>query len=120
VIILKEKKSLKEQKLDEMAVLVVSSKQDRLPFKITVQSPDFAPTHARIRDLKTGKHKLGAFEVSRSMPRNPSEIKDYEEGVTDDMRQIIFNWAKLPNKDGFPGTNWSALYYVCSLNNKNR
>ena len=120
MVIPQEKKDVKEQRLDGMAILVVSSKQDRLPFKITVQFPDFAPAHAHVRDLKTGERKLGAFEVSKTPPQSPQAIKNCEEGVSPDMRQIIFDWAGLPNQGGFPGTNWDALYYVCSLNDKKR
>jgi hypothetical protein len=110
--------SLKEkQKLDEMAFLVVSSTKDgRLPFRIAVKSPDHNPPHARILDLKTGKQELGQFLISSKAPRKLNDIKDYKQGITDDMRKQILDWADrscgvLPEI-----TNWESLLYTWQFN----
>jgi hypothetical protein len=113
MIILKEK-----QRLDEMAILRVSSKRDGLPFRITIQSPETNHLpHAHIRDLKTGKVKLGEFAISKNPPRQPQDIKDFGEGITkdrevaDDWRRLIFQWAYRPNaKYSGKITNWEALW----------
>jgi hypothetical protein len=113
MIILKEK-----EKFNEMAIQVVSDRKDRLPFRVTVQSPDFDPPHAHIRDLETGRKKLGAFVVPSSPPAKPEDLKDYEEGISPEMRKIVFQWINKPSQHGYPGTNWGFLNLLCSLNRK--
>jgi len=112
MIILKEKK----QPLDEMSIRVISTLKDNLPFRITIQTPDKAePDHAHIRDLKTGKILMGAFLVSKNPPHSPRDIKDWKEGITENMRQLVFDWSKRPN-EFIPITNWQALVYECEIN----
>ena len=118
--ILKEKQASEaqqyEQLLNEMSIRVISSKNDGLPFRITIQTPDKKEIdHAHIRDLRTGNIKQGAFIVTKIPPRSPQDIKDWHEGITDEMRELIFKWSKLRNWC-FPGTNWQALVYECSIN----
>ena len=74
MIIVKEKENL-----DEMALQVVSSRKDGLPFRIVIKSPDHQPPHAHIMDLKTGKTELGLFEISKSPPRSAEDIKGYKQ-----------------------------------------
>jgi hypothetical protein len=105
------------QKLEEMAILVVSSRDDNLPFRITIKSPDHQPPHAHIMDLKTGKIELGQFLLSRSMPRSLKDIKDYKQGLADEMRQKILEWAPLKNKR-FNKNNWDALCSEWMVNEK--
>jgi hypothetical protein len=109
---------LKEKRLDEMAILRVSSERDGLPFRITIQSPETNHLpHAHVRDLKTGRIKLGEFALSKSPPRSPRDIKDFGEGLAKDeetankWRELIFRWAYRPNKK-YSGkiTNWEALW----------
>jgi hypothetical protein len=110
MIILKEKRQL-----NEMAILVASSLKNRLPFRIAVQSPDFDPPHGHVRDLRTGKQKLGAFIIPQSPPKKPEDIKDYEEGITDEMREIIFRWINLRSTRGLPGFTGTNLDLLKSL-----
>jgi hypothetical protein len=108
MIILREK-----HPLDEMAIRVISSRSDGLPFKITIQSPEtdhLNMPHAHIRDRETGKKKLGAFQIPKSMPRRPEDIKDFAEGVSDEWRELIFRWMKSKYKKYPRLTNWEALY----------
>ena len=88
MVIIKEK-----QNLDEMAIRVISSKRDGLPFKITIHAPDHRPPHAHVKDLETGKRELGQFKISETMPRRPEDIKDYKQGIPGEWRQLIFQWA---------------------------
>ena len=105
-----------EQLLNEMSIRVISSKDDGLPFRITIQTPDKKETdHAHIRDLRTGKIKMGAFVITKNPPRSSQDILDWHEGITDETRELIFKWSKLRNWC-FPGTNWQALVYECSIN----
>jgi len=105
-------------KLDEMAIRPVSSREDGLPFRIAIKSPDHQPPHAHIMDLKTGKKELGQFLIAKNSPRLPNDIKDYKQGITDDMRALISKWAGQPHRP-FPGvTNWEALYLDWTRNEK--
>jgi hypothetical protein len=105
MITLKEK-----QNFNEMSIRVISSRKDGLPFRIAIKSPDHFPPHAHIFDLRTGKTELGQFEISKTAPRKPEDIKDYRQGVTDDMRELIFGWANSPHKVFSKISNWEALY----------
>lgn len=110
--------------LDEMAILRVSSGNDGLPFRITVQSPETNhQPHAHIRDLKTGKIKLGEFALTRNPPRYPEDIKDFGEGMpkdralADEWRDLIFRWASAPSmKYSSKITNWEALWGAWLMN----
>ena len=114
MVILKEK-----QNLDEMARLLVSSRADKLPFRIAVQSPEHPPPHAVVLDLQTGKTIIGEFLISKSLPRSPDDIKDFRKGITDEMRALIFQWARLPNQ-GFLNkfSNWETLNLLWAKNEK--
>jgi hypothetical protein len=107
-----------KQNLDEMAILVVSAREDNLPFRIAIKSPDHQPPHAHIMDLKNGKTELGQFLVSNNPPSKPEDIKNYKQGITDDMRQAIFTWSKYPHKVLRKYTNWEALYSQWTVNDK--
>jgi hypothetical protein len=113
MIILKEK-----QKFDEMAIQVVSSREDGLPFRIAIKAPDHSPPHAHVMDLSTGKIEQGQFLISEKRPRSPEDIKDYKQGVTDSMRQAIFDWADRPNRGISTVTNWALLYWEWCRNEK--
>jgi hypothetical protein len=106
MIIFKEK-----QPLDEMAVRVISSRSDGLPFRITIQSPDHTDKpHAHLKDLATGNKEMGQFEIPKAMPNHSSDIKDYKRGIPDEWRELIFQWCKAPWKKNPYITNWDALY----------
>jgi hypothetical protein len=111
MVIIKEK-----QRLDEMAIAVVSSRKDGLPFRITIQLPDHQPPHAHIKDLETGKKELGQFEISKSMPRRPEDIKDYKQGISDEWRRMIFQWVKKRCTKVPVAKNWEALCFEWELN----
>jgi len=105
-----------KQDLDEMAILAVSSRKDGLPFRIAIKSPDHSPPHAHIMDLKTGKKELGQFLLSKSFPRNPADIKDYKQGITNEMRELVFKWANLPFQLLPKNKNWEALCMLWETN----
>jgi hypothetical protein len=111
MIILKEM-----QKFDEMALRVISSPQDGLPFRIIIQSPDHQPPHAHIKDLETGKKEEGQFEIPKNMPRIPEDIKNYKQGITDAMRQLIFSWMKNSHRKQPKLNNLEALQLDWSRN----
>jgi hypothetical protein len=113
MIILKEK-----QHIEEMAIQAVSSRRDGLPFRIAIKAPDHQPPHAHVMDLSTGKTEQGQFLVSENPPRSPKDIKDYKQGVTDTMRQTIFDWANRPNRDLPTITNWAVLYWEWCRNER--
>jgi hypothetical protein len=113
MVILREK-----QKFDEMAILVVSAREDNLQFRIAIKSPDHQPPHAHVMDLKTGKKELGQFLVSNNPPRKIDDIKNYKQGVDDEIRKAIFEWSKSPHKVLRKYTNWEALYLQWTVNNK--
>jgi hypothetical protein len=101
-----------QQKLDGMAILVVNSPKDSLPFRITIKSPDHQPPHAHVMDLATGRKEMGQFLIEEKPPNKPEDIKDYRQGITDGMRQEIVAWAKLRNKDLPKVTNWEQLVWL--------
>lgn len=101
-----------QQKLDEMAIAVINSPNDNLPFRITIKLPDHQPPHAHIMDKATGKKELGQFLIDNHSPKKPEDIKDYKQGVTDDMRQAVFEWAGKRNKDLPKVTNWEQLVWL--------
>jgi hypothetical protein len=106
-----------KQSLDEMAILVVSSpRKDNLPFRVTIKSPDHQPPHAHVMDLATGKKEIGQFLISKNAPRKPDDIKDYKQGISDEMRENIFNWSKFSYKDASEITNWHALNIAWKFN----
>jgi hypothetical protein len=113
MIIIKEKENL-----DEMAICPVSSRSDGLPFRISVKTPDHLPPHAHVMDLKTGNKELGQFEIPKSMPRRPEDIKDYKQGISNEWRSLIFQWMKMPYKRCPEITNWEGLYYGFLVNVK--
>jgi hypothetical protein len=67
-------------------------------------------------DKDTGKDELGQFLISKRPPALPDDIKDYEQGITDDMRLALVKWAKLPNKLFTKYKNWEALNLIFDLN----
>ena len=101
-----------QQQLDEMAIRVISSRSDGLPFKITIQSPDHTDKpHAHIKDLATGKKELGQFEIPKKMPQHSTDIRNYKQGISDEWRELIFYWCKEPWAKDSRVTNWMALYH---------
>jgi hypothetical protein len=106
------------QKLDEMARLSVSSLSDNLPFRIVVNSPDHQPPHAHVMDNATGKKELGQFLIPASKPRDSSDIKDYKQGIADEMRTTIFLWMRGKNKLISGKTNWESLCIAWRFNEK--
>jgi hypothetical protein len=120
MLVWQEKNSPQEpdtQKFYEMAIQPVSSKGE-LPFKVAIKTPDHQPPHAHVMDLKTGKTEIGQFLIPKAMPQKAEDIKDYKQGITDEMRNAIFNWLKAPHKDLPKITNWDALLVVWKTNEK--
>jgi hypothetical protein len=109
---------LSEQELNEMAIQVVSSREDELPFRIAIKAPDHKPPHAHVMDLATGKKELGQFLISENPPQKAEDIKDYKKGLLDEMWSDIFKWSKWSYK-GFPAlSNWDALNIFWRPNEK--
>jgi hypothetical protein len=106
-----------KQKFDEMAIQPVSS-DGELPFKVAVKTPDHLPPHAHVMDIKTGKKEIGQFLIPKNMPQKVEDIKDYKQGITDEMRDGIFNWLKSPHKVLPQITNWDALLVVWKTNER--
>ena len=107
-----------ENKLDEMAVLVISSVADDLPFRVAINSPDHPPPHAHVLDKETGTKELGQFLLSDRLPRKPIDIKDFKQGITDEIREVIFKWARLPHKSFRKYKNWEVLNFQFDFNKK--
>lgn len=105
------------RKLDEMAIQPVSSKGE-LPFKVAIKTPDHQPPHAHVMDLKTGKTEIGQFLIPKNIPQKAEDIKDYKQGITDEMRNDILNWSKAPHKALPKITNWDALLVVWKTNER--
>jgi hypothetical protein len=113
MIILREK-----QWLDELAISAISSRSEGLPFRITIKTPDHQPPHAHVMDLKSGTKELGQFEIPKTLPRRPEDIKDYKRGIPDEWRQLIFQWMKDPYIRCPEITNWEGLYHGFLVNGK--
>jgi hypothetical protein len=111
-------KIFKEQDLNEMAIQVVSSREDGLPFRIAIKAPDHQPPHAHIMDLATGKKEIGQFLLSESPPRKANDIKNYKQGISDEMREAIFKWSKFSYKGFSALSNWDALNVFWRPNEK--
>jgi hypothetical protein len=107
-----------KQQFDEMAIQIVSSRKDGLSFRVAIKAPDHQPPHAHVMDLKTGKIEIGQFVISDNIPRKPEDIRNYKQGIPDDIRQAIFDWAKLPHRALPKITNWDALVLEWGRNEK--
>ena len=103
-------------RFEEMAIRVVSSATDNLQFRVAIKAPDHQPPHAHVMDKKTGKIEIGQFLVSEKMPGLPSAIKDYKQGIDDEMREAIFKWAGRPHKHLSKQTNWEVLWFEWKMN----
>jgi hypothetical protein len=106
-----------KQKFDEMAIQPVSS-EGELPFKVSVKTPDHLPPHAHVMDQETGKKEIGQFLIPKGLPKKAEDIKDYKQGITDEMRSDILNWLKSPHKALPKITNWDALLVVWKTNER--
>jgi hypothetical protein len=69
-------------------------------------------------DKETGKKELGQFLLSDILPRKPEGIKDYKQGITDDMRVAILDWARLSHQAMKKYKNWEVLNLLFGLNGK--
>ena len=109
--------------LNEMGVMNISSNRDGLPFRISVLNPDKGgQDHAHILKKDTKFDELGTFVVTKNPPKSPTDLIEYKAGkhkglkdITESQRQAISDWANRPNW-AFPGTNWQALQYQCTVN----
>jgi hypothetical protein len=115
---IKATRLLGKQELNEMAIQAVSSREDGLPFRIAIKAPDHQPPHAHVMDLETGKKEIGQFLLSETPPRKAEDIKDYKQGISDTMREKVFNWSKRSYKNAPKLTNWEALCIFWKPNEK--
>jgi hypothetical protein len=121
MIILKEK-----QQLDEMAIRVISFPEDRLPFKVTIKSPDKGKfDHAHIMKLGTTSDEIGAFVITQNAPRSINDLVGYTEGqheglknLTNEQLQALVSWASRRNFLLPVYTNWQTLQYEYAVNRR--
>jgi hypothetical protein len=69
-------------------------------------------------DLKTGKIELGQFLISENPPNKPEDIKNYKQGITEEMRQLISQWAGAINVEFPVAKNWEMLWWEWKRNEK--
>jgi hypothetical protein len=126
MIIWKEMRMDEEKRnLDEMAIRVIGSSEDGLPFKVTVKSPDKGKyDHAHIMKLGTKDTELGTFVITKNPPQQISDLVGYTEGhhkglvnLFEDQLQALVTWASRKNAL-LPVTNWQALQYEYAVNRK--
>jgi hypothetical protein len=121
MIILREK-----LQLDEMSIRIISSPEEKLPFKVTIKCPDKGKfDHAHIMRLGTASDELGAFVITRSPPESIQDLVGYTEGghkglvnFTDDQLQALVSWASRRNSLLSAYTNWQTLQYEYTVNRR--
>jgi hypothetical protein len=121
MIIFKEK-----EHLDEMSIRVISSPEEKLPFKVTIKCPDKGRLdHAHIMKLGTKSHELGAFVITKTLPRRVSDLVGYTEGdhtglekLTNEQLQALVLWASMRNSLLPAYTNWQTLQYEYAVNRR--
>jgi len=114
-----------KDKLNEMAMRIISAPKDNLSFKIIIKCPDEGKLdHAHIIKLRTKADEIGAFVITKNTPHFTKDLVGYTEGkhqglvnLTEGQLQSIVDWASSPNSL-FPGTNWQALQYEYAVNRK--
>jgi hypothetical protein len=116
IVVKKNEQVFEKQWLTEMAINVVSSSGE-LPFKVAIKSPDHLPPHAHVMD-ETGRKEIGQFLIPVKQPYKVNDVKDYKQGVTDEMRQAIFEWLRNSYRDDPEITNWRALSIVWKPNER--
>jgi hypothetical protein len=103
-------------KFEEMAIRVISSVTDNLPFRVSIKAPDHLPPHAHLMDKETGKKEIGRFIITERKPGSSSDIKDYKQGINDEQREIVFKWASQSHKILTKQTNWEVLWFEWKMN----
>jgi hypothetical protein len=114
-----------QQQFDEMSIRVISSPEERLPFKVTIKCPDKGKfDHAHIMRLGTKDDEIGAFVITNNTPKAVKDLVGYTEGKHEGLRNLKFDelqalvrWASLRN-NLYPGTNWQALQYEYAVNRR--
>lgn len=119
------------ERFDEMAMLPVSDKDEGLPFKIIVKSPDSRDRpHAHIFTLDS-KRELGTFVITDNPPREIGDLVEYLAGrhrglqdIPSEWREMIVKWAwsksRRFNRFSQSASNWTALRIVYDLNKEGR
>lgn len=113
-------------KLEEMAQLIVSSKEDGLPFVILVQIPEpkDVPPHAHIFDSKTRK-EIGAFVITTTPPKTIRDLQPYKnksgkhkglDNISLADQEAIVKWATKRNVHDSFRNNWDTLIYEYTYN----
>jgi hypothetical protein len=114
------------QSLEEMAIVVISAREENLPFRVVVMHPDHkGKPHAYIMDLQTGTKRLGKFWIPASMPQDVEDVKDCFMGedrkspnglsnpilsaVASNARELVFHWLSKKNKTYTKYSNLEAL-----------
>jgi hypothetical protein len=117
---------LKEQELNEMALRVMGSLDDGLPFKVIIKSPDKGKfDHARIIKPGTKTTELGAFVIAKNPPQSITDLVGYTEGkyegiknFNSDQLQLLVNWASSQSPLLPAYTNWQMLQYEYAVNRR--
>ena len=110
-------------KLNEMAVQSISGDIDRLPFDISIKTPEKNKTfHAHIMKKGVKGVELGAFEITRIPPRSIKDLIGYTKGshkglkhISENEQQLIVNWAIKKNNLDIYRTNWESLSHQYAL-----
>jgi hypothetical protein len=127
MIIVTGPKLQEKERLDELAVRVISAPEDRLPFKITIKCPDKGRLdHAHIMRLRTKADELGAFVITKNPPKSIKDLVGYTEGdhkgldnFTDEQLQALVDWASRRNALYSAYTNWQVLQNEYTINRNN-
>ena len=103
--------------LDEMSRHDIQTAQDNLPFRVVVQIPDHNPPHAYLFE-KNEKAKEGYadFLIPPSLPKKPSDIKDYRVKMSEEDRELLFRWLSLKSKRDKFRSNYELMVLLWSFN----
>lgn len=112
--------------LNEMALRIISAKDDGLPFKLIVKSPDKG-RFDRVHIIKYGTkcEELGAFVITKEPPQAVSDLIPYTDGNHKGLKNIsardqekIVKWATMKNSKIPICTNWQMLQYEYDINRR--
>jgi len=99
---------IREDVLNEMAQVPLSSTEDNLPFKVIIQLPDHDPPHAHIYS-NDGKTTIGQILIPKTKPRSVDDIKDYKGKLSDADKMTIYAWMNRKSKIQPKLTNFEQL-----------
>ena len=104
MIFIKEKKPL-----NEMSRSILSTPQDSLPFKVVIQSPEHDPPHAHLLEKNSKDKERGEFLIPDRPPKFSGDIQNYQKGISDKDREVLFQWMNKKSSIFAKNTNWEML-----------